>query len=128
VSLRQNKNPTPPFQRGKPYTPFGTSKREQIQSHDIKERLEVDQTNQENHVHVTYLSALLFVSSEADGSSMAGGSSYCLKRLSTSSSMYLFLISASARRLMCGCDGGWNGGDGSLKSVFEWIWAVNHGF
>ena len=21
--------------------------------------------------------------------------------------------------MMCGCDGGWNGGDGSLKSVFE---------
>jgi hypothetical protein len=30
--------------------------------------------------------------------------------------------------MMCGCDGGWNGGDRSLKSVFEWIWAANHGF
>jgi hypothetical protein len=30
--------------------------------------------------------------------------------------------------MMCGCDGGWNGGDGSLKSIFKWIWAVNHGF
>ena len=28
--------------------------------------------------------------------------------------------------MMCGCDGGWNGGDASLKSVFEWIWAINH--
>ncbi len=32
--------------------------------------------------------------------------------------------------MMCGCDGGWNGDDGSLKSksVFERIRAVNHGF
>jgi hypothetical protein len=30
--------------------------------------------------------------------------------------------------MMCGCDGGWNGGDGFLKSVFEWIRAMNHGF
>jgi hypothetical protein len=30
--------------------------------------------------------------------------------------------------MMCGCDGGWDGGDGSLKSLFEWMRAVNHGF
>ena len=30
--------------------------------------------------------------------------------------------------MMCGCDGGWIGGDGSLKSIFECIWAANHGF
>ena len=30
--------------------------------------------------------------------------------------------------MMCGCDGGWNGGDGSLKSVLEQIRAINHGF
>jgi hypothetical protein len=30
--------------------------------------------------------------------------------------------------MMCGCDGGWNGGDWSLKSVFECIRAANHGF
>jgi hypothetical protein len=30
--------------------------------------------------------------------------------------------------MMCGCDGGWNGGDGSLKSIFEWIQAINHRF
>ncbi len=29
--------------------------------------------------------------------------------------------------MMCGCDGGWNGGDGSLNSVFKRIRAVNHG-
>jgi hypothetical protein len=35
---------------------------------------------------------------------------------------------ASHTSMMCGCDGGWNGGDGSLKSVFEQIWAMYHGF
>jgi hypothetical protein len=30
--------------------------------------------------------------------------------------------------MMCGCDGGWNGGDGSLKSIFERIRAINHVF
>jgi hypothetical protein len=30
--------------------------------------------------------------------------------------------------MMCGCDGGWYGGDGSLKSVFARIRAVNHRF
>jgi hypothetical protein len=30
--------------------------------------------------------------------------------------------------MMCGWDGGWNGVDGSLKSVFEWIRVMNHGF
>ena len=30
--------------------------------------------------------------------------------------------------MMCGCDGGWNGGDRSLKSFFEQIRATNHGF
>ncbi len=31
--------------------------------------------------------------------------------------------------MMCGCDGGWyGGGDASLKGVFGWIRAVNHGF
>jgi hypothetical protein len=30
--------------------------------------------------------------------------------------------------MMCGCDGGWNGGDGSLKSVFEQMQAMNHKF
>ncbi len=29
--------------------------------------------------------------------------------------------------MMCGCDGGWNGGDGSLKSIFKQIRAVKHG-
>jgi hypothetical protein len=28
--------------------------------------------------------------------------------------------------MMCGCDGGWYDGDGSLKSVFARIHAVNH--
>ena len=31
--------------------------------------------------------------------------------------------------MMCGCDDEeWSGGDGSLKSVFEWIWDMNHEF
>ncbi len=30
--------------------------------------------------------------------------------------------------MMCSCDEGWNGGAGSLKSVFEWIRAKNHRF
>jgi hypothetical protein len=30
--------------------------------------------------------------------------------------------------MMCGCDGGWYGGDESLKSVFARIRAVNHRF
>jgi hypothetical protein len=30
--------------------------------------------------------------------------------------------------MMCGCDGGWYGGDASLKSAFVWIRAVDHGF
>jgi hypothetical protein len=30
--------------------------------------------------------------------------------------------------MVCGCDGGWNGGDGSLKSIFEQIQTMNHGF
>ena len=30
--------------------------------------------------------------------------------------------------MMCSCDGGWNGGDDSFKSVFERIWAVTMDF
>ncbi len=30
--------------------------------------------------------------------------------------------------MMCSCDGGWYGGDASLKSIFAQIRAVNHGF
>jgi hypothetical protein len=30
--------------------------------------------------------------------------------------------------MMCGCDGAWNGGDGSLKRVFKRIQAINHRF
>ncbi len=30
--------------------------------------------------------------------------------------------------MMHGCDGRWNGGDGSLKSIFEQIQAMNHRF